>query len=483
MNECFCRKLIYKLVERFFSFDHIHQVRIRLCCLHKLAKALSLLCFDCREETFQSQLILTLQSFFLNRAVIGRKRFVGSIRKETFFQLMRSGKAGVLCSHFCLCQIVGEVQFLRISYIVSNVEDVASCLKNIGRFCNLSKVIKRCHIFHCKGKNDSLCLAWLQQSCFPVSAELFGRFAKLALRCAIVELYNFFSGTFSGVGNRCFYNNLSILLFCTQNFCLKAGVGKAEAERIIDLLRCARNRLEITVANVDILVVIHIINGFMEVLGGWIILEGCCIGINQFTGWVDVACYNVRCREAAFHAALPCHQHRRNLFAVFEPAGINHTADIHDNDDIFEVCFYFFYHGCFAVCQVEVAVFEDAGAQLDLFFLILKQLIAFIVDLAFAVPALAGETADGDDCGIGICFRFCYQLVRYFRLSCHARYSACSILLFYIFLIEFRQLMEQGNLPFSFLDLHAFVEVADILDRNVTASAAAFYVINRSFSE
>ena len=43
--------------------------------------------------------------------------------------------------------------------------------------------------------------------------------------------------------------------------------------------------------------------------------------------------------------------------------------------------------------------------------------------------------------------------------------------------------MEQGNLPFSFLDLHAFVEVTDILDRNVTASAAAFYVINRSFSE
>ena len=38
-------------------------------------------------------------------------------------------------------------------------------------------------------------------------------------------------------------------------------------------------------------------------------------------------------------------------------------------------------------CQAEVAVFEDAGAQLDLFFLILKQLIAFIVDLAFAVPA------------------------------------------------------------------------------------------------
>ena len=50
-----------------------------------------------------------------------------------------------------------------------------------------------------------------------------------------------------------------------------------EAERIIDLLRCARNRLEITVANVDILVVIHVINGFMEVLGGWIILKGCLL--------------------------------------------------------------------------------------------------------------------------------------------------------------------------------------------------------------
>ena len=43
--------------------------------------------------------------------------------------------------------------------------------------------------------------------------------------------------------------------------------------------------------------------------------------------------------------------------------------------------------------------------------------------------------------------------------------------------------MEQRNLPLGFFDLHAFVEVADILDRNVTASAAAFYVINRSFSK
>ena len=31
--------------------------------------------------------------------------------------------------------------------------------------------------------------------------------------------------------------------------------------------------------------------------------------------------------------------------------------------------------------------------------------------------------------------------------------------------------------------LHAFVEVADIRNGNVTASAAAFYVINRSLSE
>ncbi len=41
--------------------------------------------------------------------------------------------------------------------------------------------------------------------------------------------------------------------------------------------------------------------------------------------------------------------------------------------------------------------------------------------------------------------------------------------------------MEQETSPLASFDLHAFVEVADILDRNVTASAAAFYVINRSF--
>ena len=43
--------------------------------------------------------------------------------------------------------------------------------------------------------------------------------------------------------------------------------------------------------------------------------------------------------------------------------------------------------------------------------------------------------------------------------------------------------MEQRNLPLGLFDLHAFVEVADIRNGNVTASAAAFYVINRSLSE
>ena len=43
--------------------------------------------------------------------------------------------------------------------------------------------------------------------------------------------------------------------------------------------------------------------------------------------------------------------------------------------------------------------------------------------------------------------------------------------------------MEQRNLPLGFFDFHAFVEVADVCYGYITASAAAFYVINRSFSE
>ncbi len=483
MDECFGRKFLYEFVERLFSFDNVHQVRIFLGCFHDIAEALSRLCFYLRKEALQCQFILALQSFFLDRAVIGRECFVGSVCEETFLQFMRSCKAGVLCGDFRLCQIVSKVEFFRISYVISNIEDVASCLENVCRFCNFSEVIEGCHIVDCKGEDHCLALACLQQSCFLISAELFGRFAKFALRCAVVELYNFFSGAFSGVGDKYFYSDLSVFFFCSQNLCLEGGVGKAESERIIDFLCCARNRLEVTVSNVDILVVINVINGFMEVLGGRIILERCCVSINEFTGRIDITGYYVCCCVAAFHAALPCHQHCRDFLAVFEPARIHHTADVHDNDDIFEVCFYFFYHGCFAVCQAEIAVLEDACAQLDLFFLILEQLVALVVDLAFAVPALAGETADGDDRGIGVCFRFFYQLVRHFRLSCHSRYSACSILFFYIFLIEFRQLVEQRNLPLGFFDLHAFVEVADVLDGYIAASAASFYVINRSFSE
>ena len=38
---------------------------------------------------------------------------------------------------------------------------------------------------------------------------------------------------------------------------------------------------------------------------------------------------------AAFHAALPCHQHRRNLFAVFEPAMIFTFFPLHNSNNSF----------------------------------------------------------------------------------------------------------------------------------------------------
>ena len=59
-----------------------------------------------------------------------------------------------------------------------------------------------------------------------------------------------------------------------------------------------------------------------------------------------------------------------------------------------------------------------------------------IVQYRFAVPALAGEAADGDDSGIRESLRLLKERGRNLRLHRHARRRAVCILLRDVFFIE-----------------------------------------------
>ena len=105
-----------------------------------------------------------------------------------------------------------NVELLRdlpaISYIRSYIEAVSTCLKYPGRLSNSSLIIVRCHL--CKGQHEVEFLHFSRRkfSCLTEGNQLSCRLIHLLMRCFDIELYYFFSGTFSGVLYSCMENKL-----------------------------------------------------------------------------------------------------------------------------------------------------------------------------------------------------------------------------------------------------------------------------------
>ena len=131
---------------------------------------------------------------------------------------------------------------------------------------DFSQIIKACHVVYIKAQSYCLCFTGGKELCFCERGKLLGRLAELTLRCAVIKLDNLFAGCFAYVFNAqggCYFA-FAFTAYCARK--LKLGVRQTITERIANLLLCARNRLKIAVADINILAVVKIVKVLVKII-------------------------------------------------------------------------------------------------------------------------------------------------------------------------------------------------------------------------
>ena len=243
----------------------------------------------------------------------------------------------------------------------------------------------------------------------------------------------------------------------------KSGVGEAETKGIVDPISSTGNGLKIAVTHINIVGILYIIIRFMEISRRGIVLQLFGKGIHQLAAGIAVAAQQLSSGSATLHAALPGHQHRADGIIGIEPLGIHHATDVHHNNDFGKVFLYLFHHRPLSIGQVEIAI--------------LKQLVT----LQMSIPALTGETGDGNNRCVGKCSGLAAQCVWQLRLRELARQTAFVILFLHIGTVIVRQILKDIHMAVHFLQ--AFVEIDDVFHGHITATATAFDIVKGTLAK
>ena len=333
----------------------------------------------------------------------------------------------LLCDHIFI-QFHCQEALLSVAHRSSNIELISTFFQNICGFLDFSKVIVGSHVSLCKGKADLLCLTWLKKTGFCKSSKLAGWFLQKSLWSFEINLDNFFSSQVTGVGHLNFSENLILCFPHSGGVQAKGGVGKSVSKWIDYFFLCSWKGFKIAVAYINVLGIVYIIKGLMEVGSGWIIIYIRCKSVSQLTGRISVASEKLRHGKPAFHAALPSKKSGGNLVVIFYPGKIHDSADVENYHDIIEALFYHGKHCFLTGSEVEVAIWENfAGNFRHGSFCIpwIKFVVAFN---AGTIPAFARETADHNNCNVSKCFCTVSKFRGKLWLYCHSWYGTFFIL-------------------------------------------------------
>ena len=219
----------------------------------------------------------------------------------------------------------------------------------------------------------------------------------------------------------------------------------------------------------------------MKALRGRIIIKLPREGIHEPAAGISVAHHKFRRRQSSLDAALPCHQHGLDPVIVVEPAGIHHTADIHDNDHSVKIRCDCFHHRLLRMRQVKIPVLEDLGRPPRHRILIGKQIFILGVHDTLSVPSLAGKAADRDHRSVRVCSCLLHELCRNLRFDRHTGNTALLILRLHIIAVECGELLEYAYLVFE--QQKPFIQVSRIRDRHLPASASAAHIVEARLSK
>ena len=363
----------------------------------------------------------------------------------------------------------------------ADVEFIFSLFQQPRALPDLAEVVIGGHAADGEAHRDGLRVPGEQQLRLAVAAQHLRGLAQFALGGAVIDLHDLSAGHVAGVEDLHRGDDFAVRqrhLLLRQR---EAGVGKAVAEGIDHLFRRAGDGFKVAVADVDVLKILHIIVGVVEAVRAGIVAQVPREGVRQLAGGVALAQQQLRRREAAFKAALPGQQHRADSLIFLEPRGLDHAAGVQHHDGLRERGADLLQHGPLGVGQVEVPVLKNLVHHADVVAPLHALVLRGGVELGFAVPALAGEAADGDHRRVGEGPRRREKRVRDLRLVHQAGDVPCGVLRRDVVPVErggagkYRHLARGLN--------KALIEVADVGHGHVAAAAAALDIVDGALAE
>ena len=257
-----------------------------------------------------------------------RKLFVASVCEQTLLQACRCGFGGKLFYQQVGVKRHDIIQRNDIPDGSSDVKMIVSLFQYVGGFENFSQIIVGSHGILCCLERQKLAFAREERSCLAKSGEFARRFLQKSLRRTVIHLHDFFSAVISGICDKDKSADGLLGFGHTLHRKGKLCVGKSESERIAYAFCRIPKSLKIAVAHIDILSIVHVVNRFVEICGGRIVVHRSGEGVRKLAGRGYLSTQQFRHGKSALHAALPCDERGGDLIVIFDPGGIDDAADI-----------------------------------------------------------------------------------------------------------------------------------------------------------
>ena len=258
----------------------------------------------------------------------------------------------------------------------ARVDVVGAGLEHIGRLvAGDAAVVVRGELRDFERDLHGLALAGLQLRGLLERAQAARRLAELALRRLGIDLDDLLARDVAGVfDDHDLLDGLAVR-FKARDLHVERRVGQAETERVQHAV--LRKRLEIAVADVDVLLVDDLL-GVAEALARGVVRDVDRDRVAELAARGDRAGQDVEHAGAALLAALPDVQHRCGV-VLFDPLHVDDVADVQQHRN----------------------ALERAADRLEHLLLGLREQIAALGRAVVLI--LAGGAADDDDRDVGLC--------------------------------------------------------------------------------
>ena len=408
----------------------------------------------------------------------GGQTLITPVPQQTLGQMGGRQHVPALTDNLGLLLFPSPIQLHSVPHRGPRVQGVSSLLQHPGGGGDLSQVIKAGHVRGSEGQLHRLILAGFQQLCLLEGRQTALWLLEQAPGGGVVELNHLLARTVPSIGHPDGRLYFAVFRPGAHRLQSKAGVGQPVAKGIADLLRRPREGLKVPVAHIDVLGVLHIVGGVVEMLGGGVVGQIPGKGIGQLAARIGFSGEQRRNGRAPLHASLIGQQNRGDAIVLAEPGDIHHAAHVEYYRHLFKGGADLPYHAALFPGEIVVPLGENSLCSFGHIQLVGPGVVRLLVKHRFPVPSLPGETAEDDDGRVRLLSGGVHQFPGQLRLGHQAGNVASLIPSGHIVPVEVGQGRKEGELL-----LQGVMHISGIGSGHIPAAAAPLHIVKAALAK